>query len=64
MLGRDFTEEEIDHMIIDSGATGGVLTFAQFKTMMLKKGGTRMEKIKDIGKVENMQAAKAGGASP
>jgi len=62
MLGRDFTEEEIDHMIIDSGATGGVLTFAQFKTMMLKKGGTRMEKIKDIGKVENMQAAKAGGA--
>lgn len=51
MLGRDFTEEDIDHMIADSGATNGVLTFSQFKTMMIKKDGVRMQKIKEIGKV-------------
>jgi len=51
MLGRDFTEEDIDHMITDSGATNGVLTFSQFKTMMIKKDGVRMQKIKEIGKL-------------
>lgn len=51
MLGRDFTEEEIDHMILDSGATGGMLSFSQFKQMMLKKDGVRLQKMKSLGRL-------------
>lgn len=62
MLGRDFSEEEIDHMIADSGSSTGTLTFAQFKNMMLKKEGVRMQAIKGIGKVPD-HSDKSGSLS-
>jgi len=53
MLGRDFSPVEIDQMIKDSGATGEppMLSFSQFKHMMLKKDGVRLQKMKVVGKV-------------
>ena len=58
MLGRDFTPEEIDQMIKDSGASGDppVLSFSQFKHMMLKKDGAHLHKMTVVGKLPDHAA--------
>ena len=61
MLGRDFTPEEIDQMIKDSGASGDppVLSFSQFKHMMLKKDGAHLHKMTVVGKLPDHAAGSA-----
>ena len=61
MLGRDFTPEEIDQMIKDSGASGDppVLSFSRCKNMMRKKDGAPLHKMPVVGKLPDHAAGPA-----